>query len=79
LAWLLLCIRGKSGNAKAEVKFMSKFKNWMEGEKIMKKALTGSVIVLLVLFLSVGLGMAGNGKGSGQGVGDGTGPIHNVS
>ena len=44
----------------------------------MKKALTGSVIVLLVLFLSVGLGMAGNGKGSGQGVGDGTGPIHSI-
>ena len=44
----------------------------------MKKALTGSVIVLLVLFLSVGLGMAGNGKGSGQGPGDGTGPIHDI-
>ena len=44
----------------------------------MKKALTGSVILLLVLFLSAGLGMAGNGKGSGQGVGDGTGPIHNI-
>ncbi|MCF8129565.1 MAG: hypothetical protein K9N10_13715 [Deltaproteobacteria bacterium] len=44
----------------------------------MKKALTGSIIVLLVLFLSAGLGMAGNGKGSGQGVGDGTGPIHNI-
>jgi hypothetical protein len=57
---------------------MSKFKNWMEGEKIMKKALTGSVIVLLVLFLSAGLGMAGNGQGSTQGVGDGTGPIHNI-
>ncbi len=42
----------------------------------MKKALTGSVIVLLVLFLSAGLGMAGNGKG--QGIGDGTGPIHNI-
>jgi len=44
----------------------------------MKKALTGSIIVLLVFLLSAGLGMAGNGKGSGQGVGDGTGPIHNI-
>ncbi|MCF8128691.1 MAG: hypothetical protein K9N10_09265 [Deltaproteobacteria bacterium] len=44
----------------------------------MKKALTGSVIVLLVLFLSAGLGMAGNGKGSGQGPGGGTGPIHDI-
>jgi len=44
----------------------------------MKKALTGSVIVLMVFFLSAGLGLAGNGKGGGNGAGNGTGPIHDI-
>ncbi|EFK06654.1 conserved hypothetical protein [delta proteobacterium NaphS2] len=42
--------------------------------KVMKKILTGSMIVLMVLFLSAGLGLAGNGNG----VGGGTGPINNI-
>ena len=44
----------------------------------MKRALTGSMIVLMVFFLSAGLGLAGNGKGSGNCVGSGTGPIHDI-
>ncbi len=40
----------------------------------MKKAIRGSVIVLLVLFLSTGLALAANGGGAG----DGSGPIHNI-
>ena len=43
------------------------FKTIIKGEKIMKKSLAGSVIVLLVFFLSIGLGFAGNGKGGGNG------------
>lgn len=44
----------------------------------MRKALSGSVIVLLVVLLTFGLGLAGKGKGSGTGPGDGTSPIHNI-
>ena len=42
--------------------------------KIMKKFLTGGMIVMMVLFLSAGLGLAGNGNG----VGGGTGPINDI-
>ena len=42
--------------------------------KVMKKFLTGGMIVMMVLFLSAGLGLAGSKNG--QGAGDGTGPLH---
>ena len=42
--------------------------------KVMKKILTGGMIVMMVLFLNAGLGLAGNGNG----VGGGTGPINDI-
>ena len=44
--------------------------------KVMRKFLTGGMIVMMVLFLSAGLGLAGNGNGVGGGTGPS--PIHNI-
>ena len=46
--------------------------------KVMKKFLTGGMIVMMVLFLSAGLGLAGNANGQGAGDGTGPSPIHNI-